>query len=315
MIIRARTILPVCKFPTTIVLVDDDDSLLETLTNNLEEQCLIKAFSNPYEAQKYLNDNCSKDILKEKHINILSPSSLEEVVISVNYTNLSMEVNNLEKTHVVSTLIIDYDMPGINGLEICQSINDPNLIKILLSGNIRDKDVINAFNQGVIDGYIDKYNLNLTSCIMDVVETSEEHYFDKLSAFCAYAILLDKSRVSFLGTAQYIAFFKQLVKEHQIIEYYLIDSIGNYLLKSKNGGLLALYIGDEESFKAMLEVLPEGVPDSLISEIKLKKKMFCYSEIESISISNVINYVHPAHNIPGIKGLYYSLISIDAGLL
>lgn len=307
---KPRNILPVCRYPTTIVLIDDDKDFLNSIVSYFKDCYLIKEFYNPCLALEYMEEVNSTNMLEEKYVSVLESSSLEEVTLSIGYYTLSKEIYNTEKNKSISTLIIDYDMPGTNGLEICKNISLPNITKILLSGNIEDQTIIEAFNNGIIDGYIDKKCEDLLSQLENILVQSEEHYFNKLSSFCSYAMLLDKDRASYLNSPQYICFFNKLLKDEQIIEYYLFDSIGNYLMKSKDGSLKKLYISDEEGFKSMLEILPDEVPKEITEDIKTKRKMLCYSD-EGQLPNSCEKYIYPSLRIPGITELYYSLVPIE----
>jgi CheY-like chemotaxis protein len=69
-------------------------------------------------------------------------------------------IYNPRRYEEISTVIVDYDMPSMKGLEFCEKLQNPYIRKILYTGVAGEGLAIEAFNKGLIDGYIRKGDPN-----------------------------------------------------------------------------------------------------------------------------------------------------------
>ncbi len=68
------------------------------------------------------------------------------------------EALEILQAHDFDVVVTDLSMPGMDGFELIRQINRsfPDLIKIVLSGQTEKQDVVNLFNDGGIEAYLDK---------------------------------------------------------------------------------------------------------------------------------------------------------------
>lgn len=308
--------LPICQYPTTTVLIDDDSLFLKTVTPRVAATALIRSFDKPLEALNYLNQYSYVDILKEKYIHILEPDNLNEVRTSIEYGKIHNELNNTKKYENISTLIIDYDMPEIDGLRLCEMLNEQKIMcsKVLLTSNADDSQIINAFNKGIIDAYIPKHADDLIKSINKVIKKSEQTFFKNISLPITEALLLDRKNPCYLANSQYVKFFQEYIEKKGISEYYLIESIGSYLYKTKDGMVGKIFISDEDGFESVLESLPDQVDKVLINLIEKRNKMVCFDNIGNADVLDDF-FIHDCSPIPDSNGLYYSVVSSKSSVL
>ena len=68
-------------------------------------------------------------------------------------------VHDPDRFAEVSVAIVDYDMPGENGMEICRRLRNHPVRTVMLTGKADEKLATSAFNQGLIDRFV----LNMTA--------------------------------------------------------------------------------------------------------------------------------------------------------
>lgn len=300
--------LPIFKYPTSTVLIDDESEFLNSVAALLNERNPITTFTNSKEAQAFILENEKFKPNISSFLNILPPDDIGEISIRLKYNELFKDIHNKAKTNNISTVIVDYDMPGLNGIELCKSLSDTNSVKILLSGSINDTKVIDAFNHGVVDYFISKHSPTLIEELNKLIDWSNELYFLKISSFVSQCLSLDYHRSSYLDTLQFIRFFKTFLMDKNIVEYYLISPYGYYLMKNRKGEISNLYTCSGNEFKYALEI----VPDMLDSEIKKSiknKKLLLINPAGEISMDNVNNLICSCERIPGASEIYYSHIN------
>lgn len=295
--------LPIFKYPTNTVLIDDDPAFISSVSSLLDTT-IVSEFTNPKAAQKYILDNegfkpCIKDFLK-----IMPANDIEEMQFCIRYSELFQNIQNKTKNNI-STVIVDYDMPGLDGISLCESIMNTNITKILLSGNINDAKIIDSFNQGFIDYYLSKDSPNLIDDLNQIIEGSNELYFHQISLLISQCLDLDNKRSGYIDTPQFNRFFRSFLKSKGIIEYYLISPYGYYLMKNNHGEVSYLYTCKGDEFNYALEILPDMVDKEILQGIQNKKLLLVNPE-EEITLENVRNMIHKCERIPGPNEIYYA---------
>ena len=120
---------------------------------------------------------------------------------------------------------------------------------------------------------------------------------------------MDTESKSYVNTPQFINFFNKLISEKDIEEFYLIEPIGSFIMKSKLGKVSKLYLADSTSLQSMIEQLPDGMDSQVIDDIKQGIKMFCFNEMNEQGISVLAEqYIYPSSKIVGEYNLYYAYI-------
>lgn len=214
------------NFPLNITIVDNDLDYLNLLQQQLKNTTL-SVYSSPLEAITNiapLNINI-KDFLEEKFIGIQD----------LNYKN----IENFVKTHKKEQgiLIVDYDMPEINGIELFSKYNNPDLIKILLTNVYTIEKAVNALHKKLINYYLPKERINI---LLDVIKELQNMFFDNLTRHIIS--FLDTSTLGFLFDKIYINIFNSICQQYNIKKYYILNSYGSYYLEdATNKFIFSIY--------------------------------------------------------------------------
>jgi CheY-like chemotaxis protein len=223
--------LPLAYFPTKVVFVDDNYDFLNFIMNTLNQsKRQFMGFGEVKDAITYLNDVYKPDYYLNRYTSLVDEPAYENRTINIEIYNIHHEVYNKERFKQISTLVIDYDMSYMNGIDACKMIKDPYVQKILLTSMADENVAIQGFNDGVIDYYLRKDDPKLAEKMEALLNKAQENYFKLISTNIAKLITWKDWRPSALQDPVYQQLLKEIIKKYDIVEYYIIETAGSYLL-------------------------------------------------------------------------------------
>jgi len=236
--------IPACYFPTTVLFIDDSRDFLLNFVLQLDEGLAYRIYDSPFDALDFLQKKADKpNPLIERCLSAKPQTSSALANLQCIYS----EIYNERRFAEVSVLVVDYAMPGMDGLEVCRMLKDSPIKKILLTGKADEKLAVEAFNKGLIDRYIDKNDHQAAELITKNIEVLQQQYFqslsDKLTAF------LGISPSQWTDNEMIQDCFRQINKEKRIVEYYRIDCEGSFLLLDEDAHAHLLTIRNEKEWE------------------------------------------------------------------
>ena len=245
---KFQTIVPICYWPTTVVIIDDEADFLKSTVDVLQDQSFVKTFVKPEEGISFLNKVKPKNLLKDFLAN--EPDDHNDAITNMieDTSKLHLKAYEDNRFDLVTVVVMDYNFPKQNGLYYIKKIQDPILQKILLTGYAKPEEVIQAFNDRLIDKYIGKYNTDSTEKLMDEIGILKAAYFEKVSLVHLHP---DTKLFALLSDAKFIKFFNTLIDSNKITEFYLLDPTGGFLLIDANGKMSILAIANDEFIEGL----------------------------------------------------------------
>lgn len=226
------SIIACCSFPTTLLVLDDDQELLENiryvLFNKYKYKCICGSDLN--KAQDILNKNrgWTKSLLEKGVSQLHTDENPESLSVSVNIPLLNQQIYNSDRFKYITVVIVDYDMPKKTGLEFIEELNDPQIKVIMLTGKATPDTVIKAFNNKRIHRYVSKGEPNYLERVSQYINELQAEFFFEFSKFILDS--LKESDHKILENKSFIDLFNKIVQENEIIEYYLLDESGSFLM-------------------------------------------------------------------------------------
>jgi CheY-like chemotaxis protein len=314
--------IPLCLFPTKVLLIDDDILSLKRLDVNLDNtRFTYQTFNDPHKALKFLNDDHKFESFAKRLICQPDEDQWQHAKLDVNIYDLMKEIYNPGRFESISTVVVDFAMPGMNGLEFCEKITDPSIQKILLTGEADEHLAIQAFNRGLIHQYIKKQDPNVLKTLNQALLYAQRAYFSKVSQLM-YDVATFGVRSTCLRDPVFINFFENLLREKNITEYYLFEITGNFLLLDEESTAYGFFTYNKDQLSMWHEDLPEGdtAPEHLLKDLKDHKRMICFHDNNSISIppgKEWPKYSYPLQVLEGgIETYYYvfadNMLDIEA---
>jgi CheY-like chemotaxis protein len=272
-------------FPTKVFFIDDDRSSFKKLTLGLDNsKCTYQLYDRPHAALSYLNEEYKIDLFEKRLISQPIEEEWQHKRLDINIYDLMKEVYNPSRFEHVSTVIIDYEMPKMNGLEVCAQIKNPHIQKILLTGEGDETLAVQAFNKGLINRYIQKQDPNVFELLNESIAEAQRAYFLNISQLMLGATTFEPG-ISYIEDPAFISFFEKLLLKHKIVEYYLFEMNGSFLLLDEKSNCYGLFTYNKSQLDGWKESLEfDTVPKHLARELADYKKMICFHDRHQIDI-------------------------------
>ncbi len=299
--------------PTTAVFIDDSDTFLENMTFQLDPNIPYKTYQQPTEALQYLIERKSLDTSLSKFIHKDDTDDLPESgTCSINYqvSNLYEAIYNPKRFEDVSVAVIDYAMPKINGIELCQALKDIPIKKILLTGEADHDVAINAFNTGIIDKFIHKDQKAAGKIVNDSIFELQKSYFQERSILITSALNANQS--SCFQDPLYHSLFNTVFNKANACDSYLLESSGSFLFIGADGIPTWLLVKSREDLQEYLTQAKEYEASQQViksleegSSIPYFKNFADYGDAMD---GNWEKYLHTASNWQGSNKYFYALV-------
>ena len=272
----------ICYFPTLTVLIDDNKEFLDSIVLNLDvNQQSYKSFSNARSAINFIKSNYLSSQWFQTYINILEEEKTDCKLVEFNIHDLHQQMYNKYRFNIITTVIADYDMPEINGLDLFLELKQLNLHKVILTGAADERLAVNAFNNKLIDGFISKGSNLVYKELFKSIKLGQNNYFDRISKNILESYSNDITH-SIRNNKDYIALFNSIIKDNHIVEYYMIEEDAKYLLIDRMGQLSIFFIYPEDQLQSFYQLAEEDNCDSeLLLQLKDYKKMVCIDKLHS----------------------------------
>jgi CheY-like chemotaxis protein len=260
-------------FPTQVILLDDDPDFLEGVSLMLNKCLSFKIFQSAHQALEYVN-NAHKNVhIQERCYSNYKTGPLEsDSLTHIDIDKLHLEILNGSRFQTASTVIVDYSMPEMNGLEFLLQLKNPFIKKVLLTGQADMELAIKAFNKQLIDQFIDKHDPKLRLKLNSVIETFQDQYFKSSFKLICDPIIAN-NRDGFLVDKSFQDFFQNFRSKFNYVEYYMIDTPSpGFLVIDDKGNKGNLLIYTEQTISSHIEALKElKAPDILIKKVSTKE--------------------------------------------
>lgn len=309
-------LIPPVYFPTTVIFVDDNKDFLANLCLQLDPVLAFKLYDSPSNALMACNDVNSQMPVERLFSRYYDTYGLPLThhVIDVDLDQVHHELYNESRFEQVSVAVIDYDMPGIDGIEFCRRIKNPAIKKILLTGQADEKTAISAFNQGIIDRFILKQDKNVINSLNQSIHELQYAYFNQTERMLADVLAIGKH--DFLRDPQFQNEFNKIRVTLEIVEFYLCngpDGTDGILMLNAKGESSLLIIQDEDARLCQYNIAFDlNAPKALLKALKSNKMVSYFWKTAghyAPECKNWKTFLFPATELKGKKRYLYSIMS------
>ncbi len=306
--------LPLFYFPPSICWVDDNQVFLDAAHQFFKDDYNCLTFVDPKKAMEYLT------IYQSPYSDINFTREFTENDIFNTHNHLPIDINLSEIIRLadieaikneLAILIIDNYMPNINGIDLCYKLKKSSYKKILLTGQTNPLEVINAFNEGIIDKYLEK-DKNVTEKLQNNIrELTHLYFYEKTKNLLSH---IETSRPSPLSDEVFIDFFYRWCESNNYKEFYLINKHGSFLVNDNNG-LSTYFIVMSEHDKNEFVKLNDDALDHVghlldqVTKGKLIPFFGVGKECWEFDHSDWKNYFYPSNVLQGREKYYWSTIN------
>ncbi len=314
----AKKRLACCYFPTKVLFVEDGEIYLKTLLADLNNAPSFQFCSDPKLAFKRIETTPNTRPFLEKWVSRLidagvdleQDSSEEETshaYIDIKVDHISDEVSSPERFNDISVMVVDYSNPNLDALDFCRQLKHSAVKKLMLIDEDNQEIALTALSEGVIDEFIQKKSPDFLNKFQKSICRLQQYYFKDLSRCIIQCLSANPN--SCLSDPIFIDFFKVMRKEHGIVEYYLVNESGSFLLLDVDGNPSWLLVKSESDMELTADVAQGNyAPDVVQSSLKKREKLlFLLTKHDdwSVPIEEWKNYMHLATKLIGENNSYY----------
>ncbi len=294
--------IPLYFFPTSTAFLDDDPHFLENIKFQLKNPECIKIFNSYKKFEEYYQKHSSK--IDAQCVELEDGYDDDSISVNVRLEKIKDVSKIKDKSNLLTGVVIDYNMPLLNGLEVIKLLPS-SIYKILLTGVADESIAIEAFNNRLINQFIKKQNNNIINQLNDQIKIVHEHYFLNESNKITSLIGEEFVRYSLINDEVYKQLWNSLVKKHDFIEGYIIDLSGSYLFYDRFGNNYCFVVQTEEQAEANIDIIPiEEFSDKVVNDIKQKRILYVPDSENFMLKSNILDSIKITN---GSKIFYYGL--------
>jgi CheY-like chemotaxis protein len=306
--------VPTYYFPTTVIFVDDSNDFLMNFSLQFDPKLSYRLYDSPLDALRYINDEDELPELNQRCFSEYADGTrcpITNHTINVDIGTIHREIYNPRRFSVASVIIVDFAMPSMNGLEFCERLKDHPSKKILLTGQAGEKTAVQAFNDGIIDRFILKSHPNVIHTINEAIHELQLGYFHDTAEMIVNALSVNAP--NFLKDPTFSDFFfNEICKSHNIVEYYLTETTGSFLLLNADAEPHWLIIKRKTDLQIYKEfAVDNNAPQSIIAALDTGEKIPYFwhaNDYFQTSWPMWENSLHPAKKFGGDEIYYYAII-------
>lgn len=301
--------MPYFHHPIKVIFLDDNRQFLDALDLEFGEKFDMLTFTESEEALRaitkhgqYITNNVFKIT------NDVNNDTTTERVIGFEVNNLLSRIYDKTRFDEAAILVVDYEMPDINGIDFCHKLKETKIFKIMLTAEA-DKDIaIKAFNDGVIHKFILKTNEELHSELALAIQELTRGYFRNVlnNIINAHNHLTN----ALFSNPLYLQLFSGVVSQTQAVEYYLVDNSGSFVFFDEKAKPTWLIVKHNKELDEQIELLHGyDVPDQIMNGvIKKEKILFLPSSSEyKKTVGDWVKYMFDSKKLD--DNYYYSIVS------
>ncbi|MBW8309691.1 MAG: hypothetical protein K0M45_08695 [Candidatus Paracaedibacteraceae bacterium] len=296
--------LPYCFFPTTVISIGNTDN---TYIKNIYQ-----------DSQQWISPPKALDMLiKTQTVPLLFDRLTAQAhdvfdLSSINY--LYEEIYNPCRDETVSCVVYQETTLTQESLSFLQKLDQLPAKKILVTQARDEKTVVSAFNEGLINFYVCTQNPDAASLLEEFIQQSQAHYFrDGVNALVDP--LLEKwqrenNTLPTLSDPVFMEFLQNFMKRHRIIEHYLLDITGSFLLLDHQGQTSALFVFNEQSFAEQGQAVDRFLQSNhslsarIVEDLKNRCQTICFPFIYPQEVVHFDPYIEPVQILDGQQRYY-----------
>jgi len=313
--------LPIYQHPTMTVLVDDSTSFLHSLRFQLGNALPSTTFSDAHAALAWLREHGADSAELEGFLSPCVDTYTREpqpFSVALHVEQLSCISQRARRFMTPTTLVIDYSMPQMNGIEFCEAVKDLPCKKILLTGVADEKLAIAAFNRGLIDRFIRKSDPDALDRLEADIVALQRAYFLARSRVVHGLLSLHDYR--FINDPAVARLVDEVARSYQIVEHYLYKNPSGFLMYDAEGRPHLLVIETEHGMQAHHEMARDsGAPQALLDALRTRRVIPNFSGgdgMYSAAFDDAwYNYTAPAQECQGRERYYWGMFDLDPATL
>ena len=297
-------IRPPVSYPSTVVFVDDNDSYLDALRRFFPDVSTNLFFSRPQTALAFIRQHARENSLEFASASAcLSETGFERFVETSAERDILARASRFSE---VAAVVVDYDMPGMNGVDFLASISHLRCAKVLLTGVADETVAVKAFNARIVDLYLRKTEADSANRLTHFLRDAKARH-------CSEAgwLALGENGLTYCDprTKKVI---DDVVAAEGIVEYYWRPEQNAILMFDRAGNPSVFVAWAENDWISQGEIVADGSgPAELLRQMAVREVMPLFWPHLAYRADTPFKVLMP-HKIPGWDDAFYCWTPIDA---
>jgi CheY-like chemotaxis protein len=288
-------------YPVSAVFLDDSPDFLHALRGIFPDEHLNRFFTRPREALRFITSRYQGIV--PSRLSGADYSEFEKKGGSALGRDVLIDDARFEE---VAAVVVDYEMPGVDGIEFLASIRDVKCAKILLTGAAGETEAVDAFNAGLIDFYLKKTDAGMTRKLVSALAEARTRH-------CAQRGYISVHDVgSTYCDPRTLKAMSEIVARERIAEYYWRPEQDAVLMFDADGdpGIFLAWADCDWRFQCGVLTDEGGAPE-LLREMEARRTMpfFWPFQTYRAGVSD-LRFESPVP-IPDWPGAFYCWSRID----
>lgn len=313
--------LPIYHHPSLTVLIDDSDNFLRSLSFQLDPTLASVAFHDTSSALAWLSQQTGMPDQAEGALSAsydTYPRKTTQCSVALDLEQIHRISFQSRRFMTPSVLVVDYSMPQMNGVELCEAVRHLPCKKILFTGAADEKVAVDAFNRGLIDRYIKKSDENALDRLESEIYALQREYFSARSE--PLRDLLALHSYSFVADPAVVGLVRELVAEHGIVEHYLYPNPAGLLMYDTVGRAMLLVVETEAGMNAHYEIANDNAaPQSLLDALQERRVIPYFHDGDGMYTEAFADgwhkYIEPAQVCRGTQNYFWALFKLEPGTI
>lgn len=309
--------------PTSILALDEDPLFLESLVFQFSDDISCQTFSRTDAALEHLINQAGQHPCYARMYDLIAVPSAglrgamrnpADTLLCAGVSSLRSIIDDPGRHLRVSVAIVDYDMSDMDGLEFCRTIRNLPVKKILLSGKAGLEVAVDAFNEGIIDCFLQKQDKDAPAALRNAMRNLQRRYFIDVSSPIANA--LELCGTTWFSDQAVRALIQNTVNALGMTEYCLSTSPPGVVMRDPTGNETFMLISDRCEIAAQIAAADaRGAPDEFIDRLSSGKVQAWFPTSDSHYSADYHARWHahmwPADTLRGDNDWLYSLIPVQ----
>jgi CheY-like chemotaxis protein len=291
--------------PVSVVFLDDSEDFLNGLQGIFRDRELNRFFTKPQAALDFM---LSRD--RGVPLTRIAGADYSEVEKGCSNALGRDALNDDARFEEVAAVVVDYEMPEIDGIQFLSSINDTACTKILLTGAAGDREAVDAFNAGLIDFYIRKGDAGMPQKLATALAGAKKKHCSLRGPIPVHDV-----GATYCDT-RVVRLLDELAASESCVEYYWRPEQNAVLMFDAAGDPAVFVAWDENDWAFQCDMVvdasgPEWLHQGM-TECRTMPLFWPYQAYQA-ELSD-IRTVEPTP-VPDWAGAFYSLTRLDRSAL